>query len=153
MSRPAKIQPAILQLLQQHHALTATELGCELVTLGHPANKTSIYRALEKLLRQGKICRLDLGQGEFKYEQRADHHDHAVCTRCGRVQIVDCHRNSLAGEDQVINQSEEPKANLVPLADGFTVDHHHLTFFGHCARCQVVEKLTEPPTDFGSSGQ
>lgn len=80
-------------------------------------NKTSVYRALERLLEKAEVCRLSLGEQTVVYELRGHHHDHAVCTVCGKVLTLDCH----------VEES--------PSLPGFQVDHHHATYFGKCSTC------------------
>lgn len=85
---------------------------------GKTYNKTSIYRALEKLEEQGLICQHTFTTGETKFELRQSHHDHLVCTECGLIQASE-------------------SAIEVPTAVGdFQVDHYHLSIFGLCSDCQ-----------------
>lgn len=105
------------QLLTQHHLLTANQLIDLLHTQGEIYNKTSIYRALEKMLAEGKICKHTFQENESAYELRTHHHDHLICNHCGKIETIHC------------------VVQLPSALHGFTVDHHHLTFFGTCAEC------------------
>jgi len=107
--------------LAQHHYLTAPKLLEVLEAAGHTYNKTSIYRALEKLLEEGLVCRMSFGTNEIVYELRAAHHDHLVCTHCGRVMTTQC------------------ELKLPQEFDGFIADHHHVTVYGICRECQGDE--------------
>lgn len=108
----------VLQLLHEFHALSAQDCIRELRRQGHSYNKTSVYRALDTLLEAGKICRLALDKDQFLYELRENHHAHLVCTKCGMVGATDC-------------EVEQPKE-----IQDFSIDHHHLTFFGTCEACR-----------------
>ncbi len=124
MPRPSRVVPAILALLEQTHSLSAPEIAEALSQTGDlDVNKTSVYRAIDQLLEQGRICRQTLQDSLPVYELRDDHHDHLVCETCGEVQAVEC---------------------LTPLpqeVDGFVIGHHHLTVYGLCAACRQGERL------------
>jgi len=117
MARQPKTQQAILQLLTQEHLLTAPEIVERLAKNQTAVNKTTVYRAVEKLLTAGTLCKILLKDDVPSYELRADHHDHFICERCGRIEKIAC---------QQIN---------LPNLEGKTVDHHHLTLYGVCERC------------------
>lgn len=121
MSRPAVLGTTLISIFERHHLLSVTEL-LELVEAEHGKsyNKTSMYRALEKLEEQGLICQHVFTSGESKYELRRQHHDHLVCTRCGVV------------------QSATLDLKIPENIDGFATDHHHVTIFGLCSACQTA---------------
>jgi Fur family ferric uptake transcriptional regulator len=119
VSRPDRASKLILQVLQQHHALTAPEIIDLLQQTGSQLNKTSVYRALERLLESEEVCRHMFGGQIARYELRETHHDHLVCTVCGQITAVPC---------------------VVTIPDsyqGWQIDHHHLTLFGVCERCST----------------
>lgn len=117
MARVAIIPNLIIKLLQSNHMLSAFQILELLEESGNQFNKTSVYRALDKLLAEGKICKQSFGNTEFQYELRDAHHDHAVCTECKKIIAVHCQNHS--------HQN-------VP---GFSVDHHHTTLYGVCESC------------------
>lgn len=112
------LESTITQLLHKQHLLSASEVGDHLAQSGKTYNKTSIYRALERLLDKGLLCKHFDADGQATYEMREDHHAHITCEQCGKVTVAPCqyqHPDSLAG---------------------FVIDHHHLTLFGVCSNCQ-----------------
>ena len=113
------LSAAILEQLSREHYLTVPQLVMLLEQAGAPYNKTSVYRALEKLVKQEKICKLNFATNEIVYELREGHHDHLVCMSCGTVAAAPC-------------ESAEPKK-----IGQFLVNHHHLTYFGICEKCQA----------------
>ncbi|MEP7166842.1 MAG: transcriptional repressor [Candidatus Woesebacteria bacterium] len=113
MSRPATVQPAILLALEKHHILSPNDLQKSL-----SVNKTTIYRALEKLVESGKICKQVFRDDQLMYELRDSHHDHLVCETCGKVEAISC----------VTNTPHKIK--------DFAVNHHHTTLFGTCSNCR-----------------
>lgn len=120
MSRPPVVQQHILSLLEEHHTLKVPEIVDLLNKNGLRFNKTSVYRALDQLLEQGKVCRQMLTSDTPTYELRAHHHDHLICEECGTVQVVSC------------------VANIPSEIEGFLVGHHHLTAYGVCEACRAA---------------
>ncbi len=118
MARPDKISLKIAQILQRNHTLSAPEIVEKLKQLGEECNKTSVYRALERMSDREEVCRHMFGGQTATYELRSHHHDHLVCTVCGQIQEIPC-------------LTQLPRE----VAD-FQVEHHHLTLFGTCASCR-----------------
>ncbi len=105
--------------MEKYHLLSAVDILAKLEENKISHNKTTIYRTLEKLLHDGKICRHSLGSDTLYYELRDHHHDHIVCEGCGDISPVDC----------------QEKIEQLTLTEGFTPIHHHLTIFGLCQKC------------------
>ena len=120
MSRPALVGAKILEILHEKHILSATSLILELERLETGVNKTSVYRALEKLVQNGQVCKQVFTNDELVYELRTHHHDHLVCLRCNSVESVRC------------------ETKVAKKVKGFIVDHHHTTFFGTCKKCACL---------------
>lgn len=118
MSRQT-VGKTITQLLSDQHLMTAPQLLNQLHTQGHSVNKTSVYRAIDKLLASGQLCKHNLHDNEIAYELRGHHHDHLVCENCGKVVAVEC-------------QYQAPA-----MKEGFTITHHHVTLYGLCSACQT----------------
>ena len=116
--RTPHLATAILSLLHHHHLLSAPEIVTHFQTDKKPYNKTSVYRSLEKLLAENKICKQVFGDAEAVYEPIDHHHDHLVCQICRKIESLDC-------------SYQQPKK-----IHGFRIDHHHLTFMGVCRNCQ-----------------
>lgn len=118
MPRQPVTRQHIIQVLTERHTLTGPEIIEALESRGQSVNKTSVYRAIDKLLADGVLCRHSFGSVTPSYELRDHHHDHAVCEGCGTVQVVSCLQDD-------------------PQIPGFTIGHHHATYFGMCARCHA----------------
>lgn len=123
MGRPALLAGHITQILQTQHVLTAPAILMALEADGVSVNKTSVYRALEKLESDGAVCKQTLTGEDIVYELRAEHHDHLVCEVCGSVEKIEC----LTTTPAVVN--------------GFTIHHHHTTLFGKCKKCSEKSRL------------
>jgi Fur family ferric uptake transcriptional regulator len=117
MARKAILPNLIIKLLQDTHLLSATQIVEYLHKAGGNFNKTSVYRALEKLHFNGDICKETFGETEVLYEVRGDHHDHAVCTSCEKIIKVPC-----------VSHTQE-------IVEDFKVDHCHVTLYGLCNVC------------------
>ncbi len=117
MARTAQLPKKIISLLNDTHLLTASQMVERLAISGENYNKTSVYRALEKLEAEHLICKESFGESEALYELRKEHHDHAVCTHCDKILVVAC------------------KSHVKRKIPGFKVDHHHTTIYGSCDSC------------------
>jgi Fe2+ or Zn2+ uptake regulation protein len=48
----------------------------------------TVYAILHELVEVGAVQSLDLGTGSTRFDPNPHPHQHAVCTRCGRVRDV-----------------------------------------------------------------
>jgi len=85
----------------------------------------TVYKALDLLSRTGQVLQLEFGDGASRYDRRTDRHDHAICTRCGR--LVDL--------DVTLPAELERDASH---ASGFLIRQHTTQFFGICPDCAVL---------------
>ncbi|HSK74777.1 MAG TPA: Fur family transcriptional regulator [Pyrinomonadaceae bacterium] len=96
-------------------------------SVGH----TTVYRTLKLLTDAGLAREVRFGDGKTYYEHlyNHEHHDHMICTECGRV--IEFFSEELeAAQDAVAR-----KYNLRPT-------HHSLRIWGICEQCQASEKDT-----------
>lgn len=108
----------ITNICEENHLLSAGLILEILKKEGRKYNKTSVYRALDRLVATGKLCQHFFGTSEAFYELRSHHHAHLVCEKCGNIQTANC-----------------PLPKLKD-TNNFRSDHHHLTIFGTCNYCQ-----------------
>ncbi|MBV8338779.1 MAG: transcriptional repressor [Candidatus Eremiobacteraeota bacterium] len=102
---------------------TAQELHARLARSHPRMGLATVYRTLEMLRELDLVASTPRGAGEAAYLYCAgDHHHHAVCTRCGRVDDVPC--RSLPGFERMLSSSYQ-----------FRLTEHQLEFYGVCARC------------------
>ena len=92
---------------------------------GPKVSRATVYRTLDMLERGGFIESLDVGRGELVYEHVLGHkhHDHLVCTECGRIEEF---------QDERIERLQEENARK----KGFVLKDHVLRLMGLCADCQ-----------------
>lgn len=92
---------------------------------GAGASRATVYRTLNMLTEGGFLESLDTGQGELLYEHVLGHrhHDHLVCTRCGRIEEF---------HEKRIEELQEEVAERL----GFELTNHSMRLFGLCPSCQ-----------------
>ena len=104
--------------------LSVEELGEELDRRGAAAGTATIYRTLELLQTSGLVVERDFGEGFKRYEPTRDvpHHEHLLCTVCGRV-------------TEFRDERLERMTTLIAEANGYLRQRHRLVIYGVCARC------------------
>ena len=111
------------QLAAAQRYTTAQELHARLARTHPRLGLATVYRTLEMLRELGLVASTRRGGGELAYLYCAgDHHHHAICTRCGRVDEVPC--RSLPGFERMLSSGLR-----------FQLTEHQLEFYGVCARC------------------
>ncbi len=88
-------------------------------------SRATVYRTLELLMESRLVQKLDFGDSGSLYEhfQVGGHHDHLICTECGRV--IEFHDRKL----------ERAQSGICAQHD-FEESHHSLRIFGVCGRCR-----------------
>jgi len=81
----------------------------------------TVYRSLRLFVAAGVASERRFGDGPALYEpaELDDHHDHLICTKCGRI---------FEFEDAVI----EERQDAVALKLGVRLTSHRMTLFGEC---------------------
>jgi len=97
---------------------------------------TTVYRTLKLFTEAGLAREVGFGDGKTYYEHHYnhEHHDHMICTECGKV-IEFFSPDIEALQDQMASNF------------GFRPTHHSLRMWGVCSDCQQtkVESQTAPP--------
>src|ERR1700712_194772 len=84
----------------------------------------SVYVVLAALTEAGLIRRIEPAGSAALYERRiGDNHHHAICTKCGAVQDVDC----AVGHAPCLLPSD---------AGGVAITTAEVTYWGLCPSCQ-----------------
>ena len=105
--------------------LSVDELARTLRDAGRPVGTATIYRTLEVLLRSGLVVERDFGEGFRRYEaaRGIPHHEHLLCTQCGRV-------------TEFRDERLERMTTLVAEAHDFARQRHRLVIYGQCGLCR-----------------
>ena len=91
-------------------------------------SRATVYRTLTMLEQAGFVEGLDTGDGGRKFEHTLghEHHDHMMCTECGRI---------IEFRDATLERRQEIAAE----EQGFLITRHSLKLFGLCMSCRVDE--------------
>ncbi len=92
---------------------------------GEAVSLASVYRTLNLLVESNLVEKVDFGEGRAYYEPALDriHHDHLICTGCGKV---------VQFEDPIIESQQEKLCRK----HDFELDYHTLNIFGNCPNCR-----------------
>jgi Fur family ferric uptake transcriptional regulator len=128
------------EVFARHGHIDAEELLAGLRRDGVEISRATVYRNLELLVELGLARKQRLGHRRFLYEHvhPGQHHDHLVCTGCGRVvEFVSPGIRALQVE--------------ICRAHGFALDRHSLQINGLCNRCAAAPDPEDPenPEDTG----
>ena len=84
----------------------------------------TVYRTLALLTKSGLALEMDFGDGQKRYESsyRTVHHDHMVCTECGKI---------IEFNHPLIEKYQEEIAK----ENSFKITSHKLDLFGYCLDC------------------
>jgi Fur family transcriptional regulator, peroxide stress response regulator len=98
----------------------------------------TVYRNLQRLVKEGKIRSVVLGERVARYDPEISDHDHFICEHCGRVIDLFLERDR--------------QVDLTPLAKaGYIVTMHSLTVYGVCQICALRDDAPEtPPASAGT---
>jgi Fur family ferric uptake transcriptional regulator len=85
----------------------------------------TVYRTLALLTKSGLALEMDFGDGQKRYESTHNivHHDHMVCTECGKI---------IEFNHPLIEKFQEEVAK----ENGFKITSHKLDLFGYCQDCR-----------------
>src|SRR2546421_11799812 len=83
----------------------------------------TVYNSLKYLREAGLIREINFGKGSSRYDRETARHDHAVCSRCGKLVGFD-----LAETAQLVRAA--------PRRSRFKPETIHLTLVGLCPDCQ-----------------
>ena len=125
-----------LKITKQRRAVLNSFLACEnhvsveelysIVSEQEPKiGLATIYRTLALLTKSGLALEMDFGDGQKRYESSfmSAHHDHMVCTECGKI---------IEFNHPLIEKYQEE----IAIQNGFKITSHKLDLFGHCSNCK-----------------
>lgn len=109
----------IFQTTETRH-LSAEDVYRLLLVQGHDIGLATVYRVLTQLHQAGLLKQARFESGKAVYElDDGQHHDHLICTLCGRVQEF---------HDDLIEQRQRSIAREF----GFEVIEHAHVLYGQC---------------------
>jgi len=118
----------ILQLLLNNDDHLNAEEVLEIVKKEYPDQKigiATIYRTLNFLEEVNLISSISFGKDGKKYEgNHEEHHDHIICTECGKIV-------------EFLDNAIEQKQEEIAIKNGFKITNHTMQIFGTCSDCQA----------------
>ena len=117
----------ILDVLQSNPDmhLSADEIHNKLVDHNESIGLATVYRVLTQLEIAGLIQKNQFNDNQSSYEIKKQHHDHLICTKCGK--IIEFMNDDLETLQEKISDKHQ-----------FRLDSHVMTLFGVCrdGKCQ-----------------
>ena len=114
----------VLQANPDMH-LSADEIHNKLVEHNESIGLATVYRVLTQLEIAGLIQKNQFSDNQSSYEIKKQHHDHLICTKCGK--IIEFMNDDLEALQEKISDKYQ-----------FRLDSHVMTLFGVCrdGKCQ-----------------
>ena len=111
--------------LESKEHLSVEELYNKVLKTEPKIGLATVYRTLALLTKSGLALEMDFGDGQKRYESsyRSVHHDHMVCTKCGKILEFN-HPLIEKYQDEVAEQNN------------FKITSHKLDLFGLCQDCK-----------------
>lgn len=105
--------------------MSAEEVANDVTAQGQNAGTATIYRTLDLLVNSGLVVERDFGEGFRRFEpsRGIPHHEHLLCTVCGRV-------------DEFRDERLERMTTIIAESHGYSRQRHRLVIYGVCAECQ-----------------
>ncbi len=115
----------ILQILEDanDHHLSAEDVYKTLLEMGEEISLATVYRVLTQFESSGLITKHNFAGDYSVFELKPNkHHDHLVCTKCGKIEEF---------VDEVIEQHQK----VIAKNAGFNITDHVLNIYGVCPTC------------------
>ncbi len=119
----------ILQILEgsDDKHFSAEDVYKALIEADEDVGLATVYRVLTQFEAAGLVMRHHFEGGHSVFELNSDdHHDHVVCTKCGKVEEF---------YDEVIEKQQDKIAEKL----GFRITDHSLYIYGICPACQKAD--------------
>jgi Fur family peroxide stress response transcriptional regulator len=123
-----KQRDAVLQVINEcEHHPTANEVY-EMARKKLPTiSFATVYNSLRYLKDAGLIGEIQFGNGASRYDSVTNRHDHAICTRCGKLVDLDM-------------ELSEELMRLAARRSRFKAESIHLTLRGLCPECRSLKE-------------
>ena len=114
----------VLQTNPEDH-LTADAIHSYLASHNESIGLATVYRVLTQLEMAGLVQKNQFKENQSTYEIKKQHHDHLICTTCGKI-------------IEFINDDLEKLQEKISEKYQFRLDSHVMTLFGECtnAKCK-----------------
>lgn len=103
--------------------LTAEDVYRLLLEEHEDIGMATVYRVLMQFVEAGILARNQFENGPARFElNTGKHHDHLVCTQCGRV-------------EEFVDPYIEKRQRVIAEQRGFALIEHTLSLYGQCRAC------------------
>ena len=109
----------VLQTNPEDH-LSADAIHSYLASHNESIGLATVYRVLTQLEMAGLVQKNQFKENQSTYEIKKQHHDHLICTTCGKI-------------IEFINDDLEKLQEKISEKYQFRLDSHVMTLFGECA--------------------
>ncbi|PKM46155.1 MAG: ferric iron uptake transcriptional regulator [Gammaproteobacteria bacterium HGW-Gammaproteobacteria-1] len=108
--------------------MSAEDVYKALLEHGEDVGLATVYRVLTQFEQAGILTRhhFEGGQSVFEMDE-GRHHDHILCTKCGRV-------------DEFFDPTIEERQKAIADKFGYSMTDHSLYIYGICKDCRKKEK-------------
>ena len=118
-----KQREVVLQVIRDSRAhLTANEVFVAAKDMLPSISFATVYNSLRYLKDAGHIAEIQFGNGASRFDGMTHRHDHALCTKCGKLVDID-----MELPEELVRQAER-ECN-------FTTDSIEFTLRGRCPDC------------------
>lgn len=115
---------AVLEVVNESEDhLTAGEIYAAARSRLPSISYATVYNSLRYLKDAGLVREISFGKGSSRYDRETARHDHAICSRCGKLVDFD-----LAETAQLVR--------VAARRSRFKAESIHLTLVGVCPDCQ-----------------
>jgi Fur family ferric uptake transcriptional regulator len=113
------------EFLRQERHISAEELYDLVKQRDKTIGQATVYRVLKLLCESGIAREVHFGDGSMRYEHEYghEHHDHLVCTSCGRM-------------IEVMDPAIETLQKALAEQYGFVLSDHEMYLYGTCPDCR-----------------
>jgi Fur family ferric uptake transcriptional regulator len=117
-----------LRILQIFHDVEIKHLSAEdiyriLLDEKIDVGLATVYRVLTQFAQAGLLVRHHFESGAALFElNKGRHHDHLVCTICGKV-------------EEFVDDEIESRQEQIAKGMGFVLHEHSLSLYGACSQC------------------
>ena len=105
--------------------ITVEDLHRRVREIDRTVSAATVYRTIEVLVRSGLVVERDFGEGFKRYEaaRGVPHHEHLLCTMCGRV-------------TEFRDERLERMTTLLAETHDYSRQRHRLVIYGLCGDCR-----------------
>jgi Fur family transcriptional regulator, ferric uptake regulator len=120
------------EMLQIRGHFDADQLLIHFRRKGRTVSRATLYRTLTRLVEAGLVHKIEMAQGQARYEIMfgRHHHDHMICLACGRI---------IEFESREIERAQEE----VCRKKGFRMTGHMHQIRGFCSQCSSRAGATD----------